>query len=246
MTAYPEDQCHAAPPLALLGLEPLRAAMEYVSTRLMDRSALPIGDGHPVVLFPGLAAHRTTVAPLKTCCEDLGYAACDWGRSFNTGPQGEIEAWLDTLVDEVDEVTQRHGRAASLVGWSLGGIYAREIARKKPDLVRQVITLGTPFAGGGQSTNAALVYRLLSGQSPTLDDAWAERLRTTPPVPTTSVYSRTDGVVAWQSCRESETARSQSIEVRASHCGLIWHPEVWQVVADRLAQPEGRWRRYRG
>lgn len=240
-----EPTSHHAPPLALLGMEPLRAAMEYLSARLMDRSALPIGDGHPVVLFPGLAAHRNTMAPLRTCCEELGYAACDWGRSFNTGPQGEIEAWLNTLVDEVDEVAQRHGRAASLVGWSLGGIYAREIARKKPALVRQVITLGTPFASGGQGTNAALVYRLLSGQSPRLDAAWAARLRATPPVPTTAVYSRTDGVVAWRACREREGARSQSIEVRASHCGLIWHPEVWHVVADRLAQPEGRWRRYR-
>jgi dienelactone hydrolase len=234
----------APPPLALLGLEPIRAAMEYVSTRLMDRRALPVGDGHPVILFPGLAAHRATVAPLKTCCEELGYAACDWGRGFNTGPRGDVEQWLDVLADEVGDLTRRHGRAASLIGWSLGGFYAREIARKRPRIVRQVITLGTPFAAAGEGTHVTWIYRLLSGQPSQLDRGFAQRLRETPPVPTTSIYSRTDGVIAWQACREVESARSQNIEVQASHCGLIWHPQVWAVVADRLASPEGRWRRY--
>lgn len=234
----------ASPPLALFGVEPLRASLEYLSGRFADRGRLPIGDGHPVILFPGLAAHKSTVSPLRSCCEQLGYAACDWGRTFNTGPRGDVDAWLDTLVSETEEVVRRHGRKASLIGWSLGGIYAREIARKKPALVRQVITLGTPFASGGEGTNVAWIYRLLSGQPARIGDALAARLRATPPVPTTSIYTRTDGVVAWQACLEAETPRSQSIAVEASHIGLICNPAVWHVVADRLAQPERRWRRY--
>jgi hypothetical protein len=85
---------------------------------------------------------------------------------------------------------------------------------------------------------------MLSGQSPRIDPAFSARLRATPPVPTTSIYSRTDGVVAWQACREARGPRSENVEVDASHIGLVCHPKVWRVVADRLAQPEGRWRRW--
>jgi hypothetical protein len=236
----------ASPSLALLGLEPVRAALEYMGARLMDRSALPSGDGHPVVIFPGLAADKSAIEPLKGCCLDLGYAAYDWGRGLNMGPRGDIEAWLDELAAHVQSVACLHERRVSLIGWSLGGIYAREIARKLPDAVRQVITLGSPFAGDGDATNVGWLYRLLSGQVPKVDEALSQRLRSTPPVPTTSIYSRSDGVVAWEACREAEGHPwAENIEVEASHIGLVWHPKVWAVVADRLSQPEGEWRPYR-
>jgi alpha-beta hydrolase superfamily lysophospholipase len=235
----------SAPSLALFGLEPLRFVMEYASVRFMDRQALPRGDGHPVVLFPGLGADHTALGPLVECCRGLGYAASDWGRGVNTGPRGDVDAWFDALGPDVEAVAERLGRKVSLIGWSLGGIYAREIARRRPAAVRQVITLGTPFAGSGEHTNVGWIYKLLSGHSPRIDPALTARLRATPPVPTTSIYSRTDGVVAWQACLEARGPRAENVEVEASHIGLVCHPKVWRVVADRLAQPEGHWQRYK-
>src|SRR5258706_7782822 len=148
-----------APPLSLLGMEPVRAALEYAGMRWMNKSGLPKGDGHPVVIFPGLATDRTSIAPLKGFLERLGYAAFDWGRGFNTGPQGDVDAWLAELAAHVDELTAAQARRISLVGWSLGGIYARETAHTLRRRVRQVITIGTPFAGSAAQTNAGWGYR---------------------------------------------------------------------------------------
>lgn len=235
----------AVPPLALLGLEPMRAALEFLGSRLMDVDALPRGDGHPVVIFPGLGVDEAAVAPLQRCCQALGYVAYDWGRGFNSGPQGDFEDWLDELCDGVLEVSSMHeDRSVSLIGWSLGGIYAREIARKIPDCVRQVITLGTPFAAEGDVTNVGWLYRLLNGGPSRLQTDLAWRLRETPPVPVTSIYSRSDGIVAWGACREVEGRYAENVEVEASHIGLACHPRVWAVIADRLAQPEDEWRPY--
>jgi pimeloyl-ACP methyl ester carboxylesterase len=245
-----------APSLALLGVEPFRAALEYAGMRLMDREALPEGDGHPVIIFPGLGADKRSLEPLRNCCEALGYAVYDWEQGFNTGPHGDIDAWLHNLAQHVRGVTTLHNRRATLIGWSLGGIYAREIAKLHPKLVRQVITLGTPFGSRGEGTNVAWLYRLLNGEAPFIDEQLAERLRSTPPVPTTSIYSRTDGVVAWQICRitgdregeaegDSELdCEAENVEVDGSHMGLPWNPQVLRIVADRLAQPEGAWQRH--
>jgi len=235
----------AAPSLALLGVEPFRAALEYAGMRLMDRETLPEGDGHPVIIFPGLASDQRALEPLRNCCEALGYAVYDWEQGFNVGPRGDVDAWLHNLAEHVGGVAALHNRRVSLIGWSLGGIYAREIAKLRPALVRQVITLGAPFAARGDDTNAAWLYRLLNGAAPFVDDRLSERLRDTPPVPTTAIYSRSDGVVAWQTCvLDGEDDEAENIEVEGSHIGLPWNPQVLRVVADRLAQSEGAWRRH--
>jgi hypothetical protein len=246
MTTTTLDTTFGAPPLSLLGMEPVRAALEYTGMRLMNKSELPKGDGHPVVIFPGLATDRTSIAPLKRFLERLGYAACDWGRGFNTGPQGDVDAWLAALTAHVDEFTAAQARRISLVGWSLGGIYAREIAKTLRRRVRQVITIGTPFAGSAEQTNVGWVYRLVNGQAPVLDEGLMARLRTAPEVPTTSIYSRSDGVVAWQACVQAGDApHIDNVEIDGSHCGLGWNPKVLAVIADRLRQPEHGWQRYR-
>ncbi len=236
---------NTAPDWTLLGTEPIRAAFEYARMRLMDKTTLPRGDGHPVVIFPGLAADHRSTGPLKDLCGQLGYAAYDWGRGFNTGPQGDVDAWLDALASHVSEMTASHRQTISLIGWSLGGIYAREIAKKLRARVRQVITIGTPFAGTAQQTHAAWVYRLLNGQHPVFGEALMARLRTAPNVPTSSVFSRSDGVVAWQSCIQGgNRADTENIEVDGSHCGLGWNAHVLSVIADRLQQPEDGWQRH--
>lgn len=235
-----------APPLTLLGLEPLRAALEYARMRLMDASDMPQGDGHTVIVFPGLASDRHATAPLTSFCESLGYDAYDWGRGFNTGPRGEPNAWLDELAEHVSTLAPTTSADLSLIGWSLGGIYAREVAKRLRTRVRQVITIGTPFAGGSDDTHAGLVYRLLSGQKPVLDERMRRQLVTAPAVPTTSIYSRTDGVVAWQACIQPGQRRdTENLEVQGSHCGLGWNASVLQIVADRLSQARGQWKPYR-
>lgn len=245
MTSIPDPASAGAPPLSLLGLEPLRAAWEYAHMRLLDASGFPRGDGHTVVVFPGLASDKHATAPLTSFCEGLGYEAYDWGRGFNTGPRGEPNGWLDELAEHVCALAPDRTQDLSLIGWSLGGIYAREVAKRLRPRVRQVITIGTPFASGGDDTHAGLVYRILSGQKPMLDSAMRKQLLTPPDVPTTSIYSRTDGVVAWQACIQPEQRRDiQNVEVEGSHCGLGWNPTVLGVIADRLAQPSNRWRPY--
>ncbi|NRF70229.1 alpha/beta fold hydrolase [Aquincola sp. S2] len=238
----------AAPPsIGLFGIEPWRALYEYVGMRLMDQDKMPPGDGHPVVMFPGLASDRHALMPLRKCCESLGYTVYDWEQGFNTGPPAAIEPWLGALADHVRSIARRHGgRRASLLGWSLGGVYAREVAKLAPRCTRHVITLGTPFAGTGRENNVAWIYRLLNGERPMIDEALAARLRTNPPVPTTSIYSRTDGIVAWQACLLEEADQAENVEVDGSHVGLGWNAAVLRIVADRLAQREGAWQRWSG
>jgi pimeloyl-ACP methyl ester carboxylesterase len=128
----------------------------------------------------------------------------------------------------------------SLIGWSLGGIYARELAKLHPALARCVVTLGTPFTGHPKATNAWRIYELLSG-SKVGDAALMEQIRTPPPVPTTSIYSRSDGIVSWRCSLNEPGALVENIEVPASHVGMGANPFVLYAVADRLAQPIGRW-----
>jgi pimeloyl-ACP methyl ester carboxylesterase len=138
-----------------------------------------------------------------------------------------------------------HEQPATLIGWSLGGLYAREIGKLMAPRLRQVITIGTPFNAEADHTNAGWLFRLLSGSSAVLDPALSRRLRTPPPLRTTSIYSRTDGVVAWQTCRHARRSKLvHDIEVDGSHIGMGWNREVLDAVTDRLGQAPGPWRQY--
>ena len=201
-----------------------------------------VGDGHPVVVYPGLGGGAFTTSHLRSFLKDSGFTAHDWGGGVNTGPEGIFDDWLGSLDDRVRELHRSHGRKVSLVGWSLGGVYAREIAKRCPDSVRQVITLGTPFASLGGGNHAGTVFKLLNRDRAHLPPELQTRLRERPPVPTTSVYSKTDGIVSWRGCIEKKTERSESVEVSASHLGMVTHPQVLRVIVDRLSQPEGQWR----
>ncbi len=234
------------PPLALLGAEPWRAAWEYVSHALDSRASPTAADGHPVVLFPGLGSDGKALAPLRRHCIALGYDVIDWGRGFNTGPQGDVDAWLAGLAAHTAALLAPRLQSATLLGWSLGGLYAREVAKLMGPRVRQVITIGTPFNAQADHTNVGWVFRLLNGSPPVFDPRLTDRLRTAPGVPTSSIYSRSDGVVAWQTCTHHEAAaHAEDIEVTSSHLGMGWNPAVLAVVADRLAQTPGHWKPYR-
>jgi pimeloyl-ACP methyl ester carboxylesterase len=236
----------APPPLPLLALEPMRAAIELVAGQFAG--TLPrLGDGHPVIVYPGLAANGWSTIALRHAIDTAGFRSYDWRQGFNRGPRGDIGEWLAELDGMLREVHARHGRRVSLVGWSLGGIYARELAKHAPQRVRHVVTLGTPFGASPDSTHAGRIWRLLSGRDGALPPPLQRRLRECPPVPTTSIYSRSDGIVPWQGCLQPDGPQAENIAVdSASHLGMGTHPTVLRILVDRLAQPEGRWQRYAG
>jgi pimeloyl-ACP methyl ester carboxylesterase len=173
----------------------------------------------------------------------LRYDAHGWELGLNMGPTPTLR---EKLLARFTALRALHdGRRVSLVGWSLGGIYARELARAHPDQVRIVITLATPFRDIS-ATHAARLVGLRPGGRPLREARELhEHLRRPLPVPATSIYSRTDGIVAWRSCLEEEGPGRESVEVACSHTGMGFHPEALAVIADRLAQPEGAWRPYR-
>ena len=202
-------------------------------------SLAPRGDGHPVLVLPGLVASDTSTRPLRGFLRNRGYAVSGWRQGRNLGLRDGVQ---HAMVDLVHELNDTHGRKISLVGWSLGGLYARQLAKMMPDRVRSVITLGSPFAGGPKATNAWRVYEMASGRSAEEEDhRFGGSLSETPPVPTTAIFSRTDGICAWQGCMEKTSATSESIEVEGSHCGMGHNPAVVYAVADRLSQSEGTW-----
>jgi pimeloyl-ACP methyl ester carboxylesterase len=224
--------------MALESRAPLELGASLLAAPLLRRA--PYGDGHPVLVFPGLVTGDLTTAVLRQFLSSQGYAACAWEQGINFGPRpGVIERCLERL----QALRAEHGTPVSLIGWSLGGVYARELAKMAPDDVRLVVTLGTPFTGHPKATNAWRIYEFASGQK-LVEDARLASLKETPPVPTTSIYSRTDGIVAWRCSVEEETGFSENIEVHASHFGIGMNPTALYAIADRLAQPEGKWRRF--
>lgn len=231
------------PSRLLLSLES-RALFElggfFASLPLLNMA--PSGDGHPVLILPGLIASDVSTRPLRGFLRSRGYRAHGWKLGRNFGPRDGVERGM---IDRVVELQRRYDRKVSLVGWSLGGVYARQLAKAMPEAVRQVITLGSPFGGSPRATNAWRIYEMTSGSSvdaPPTD--FAHSLAAPPPVPTTAIWSRSDGICAWQICREVEASQAENIEVEGSHCGLGHNPAVVYAVADRLAQPEGQWRKF--
>jgi hypothetical protein len=230
-----------APPWSLLAVEPLRALFDALSAAA-GCEALPVGDGHPVVVYPGLGGSAFATAHLRAFLKDSGFTVHDWEGGVNTGHTGALDDWLAGLEERVRELHRRHERTVSLVGWSLGGVYAREIAKRCPESVRQVITLATPFNSLGQGNHAGAFYQWFRPEPTHLPPEVEARLAECPPVPTTSIYSKTDGIVAWRGCIARRSDRAESVEVSASHLGMVSHPQVLRIIANRLAQPEGGWR----
>ena len=202
-------------------------------------SMSPRGDGHPVLVIPGLATDDSATLPLQSLLRDLGYAAYGWSNGVNDGRWDVLDSHL---THHLERLRQRHDAPVSLIGWSMGGLYARELAKQVPQHVRQVIMLGSPFVGDPRVNNIQLIPSLGGEQTAAEDMQRRDTLHQPPPVPTTSIFSRTDGLVSWQCCVEEDGPQVENIEVDASHWGLVHHPAALYAIADRLAQPEGQWR----
>ena len=186
----------------------------------------PRGDGHPVLVLPGFGASDGSTAVLRGFLSSLGYRSQTWNLGINRGPG--MPNLLTNLANRLEEVFTAAGeRKVSFVGWSMGGVYARLLAHHHPRKVRQVITLGSPFAVGRRST--ASPVRLLAGEP-------------LPDIPSTAVFSKTDAVVPWHLATQQPTEIAENVEVYASHIGLGFNPAVLYAAADRLAHRDGQWR----
>ena len=231
-----------APAFSLLASEPARGLVDLLVSRA-PKAPRAVGDGHRVIVYPGLGAGEWSTMRLRSTLAAAGFESVDWGFGLNRGPRGRVSQWLDRLAAAVEAERASDGRRVSLVGWSLGGIYAREIARAVPHAVRQVVSLGSPFGAEADATHAGWLYRILSGAKPPRSRRYLQELKRPLPVPSTSVFSKADGIVPWQGCLQQEGPRSENVEVRGvSHLGLGTHRAVLALVAERLAQPEGRWK----
>jgi pimeloyl-ACP methyl ester carboxylesterase len=191
----------------------------------------PRGDGSAVIDLPGWQAPEDTGAPIRAFLRWLGYDAHGWGLGANRGDPRASATRLERLVHELTDTTSR---PVALVGWSLGGVIARELARRMPGEVRHVVTYGSPVVGGPAHT---VMGRMYDEQDLLRISEFGRRLDSRAPiqVPITAIFSRRDGVVAWQACIDHSSPHVEHFEVSSPHLGLGIDPDVWSVAARRLA-----------
>jgi len=231
------------PGLGLL-LAEARGIFEFNASLLLSPLLMraPRGDGHPVLTLPGFLASDLSMAPMRRYLSQIGYDTHAWRMGRNVGGIMRTRA---ALRDRLAEIHASSGRKVSIVGWSLGGVYARDLALQAPEMVRYVITLGSPFANDVRATNATRLYEALSGEAVEDNSELRRAISGDLPVPATSIYSRSDGIVNWRTCLLCPSDTAENIEVHfASHVGLGVNPAALWAVADRLAQGEGQFRQF--
>jgi pimeloyl-ACP methyl ester carboxylesterase len=234
-----------APPLPLYLTEVPRAAGDFALYRaaLPLAPLLPRGDGHPVLVLPGLLADDRSTRIMRTTLRRLGYRVHGWRLGRNIGPTAACIADMHALVVDLH---QRYGQPITIIGWSLGGIFARQLARDEARRVRQVITLGSPFKlASSDQSRAHKVYQRYAHLHVQDVQLPLEHQAIPLTVPATSLYSKLDGIVAWTACLESPGSRAENIAVLASHLGIGHHPAALYAIADRLAQEDGTWAPFR-
>ena len=235
------------PPSMLLALsEGGRAMGDYALQKICQHplQCAPNGDGHAVVLCPGFLSDEDSMLSLSRFISSRGYDVYSWGLGRNMGPG--IDGSTGTELERrVNSVYEQSGGEVTLVGWSLGGIIAREVAKRVPDQVRQVVMLGSLISGQLESSNLAWLYQMVAGP---IDpegmsmDAYRRRLQIPPAVPSTSIFSKADGIVAWRGCLEPKGPLTDNIEVYSSHSGMGVNPFALYAVADRLVEHKKTWK----
>jgi len=225
------------PSIFLFMIEFVRSWVERIQSWSFRRNYEParLGDGHAVLVIPGIIAHDFQMEPLRRMLDRLGYRTYAWEMGFNLADLEEI----DILEKKIVKLHQDTGQKVSVIGWSLGGIYARDLARRHPDKIRQIFTLGSPFRGITKPTRASWVVHALKGNLEELIDLeWIKALENPTQVLTTSIYSKSDGVLPWSYCFDSvEDESHRNLEVVSSHLGFPHNREVLKIIADYL--PDG-------
>jgi pimeloyl-ACP methyl ester carboxylesterase len=205
---------------------------ELASLRRGGRKLLGIEKAlhpQPVMLLPGFGAHPNRMRPMAEALTQAGHEVHEWGLGFNFGPNREN---FEFLMRRVGSLARRHRVPVTLVGWSLGGLFAREIARRQPASVGKVVTMGTPFSGDPRANNAWRAYQVVTGHSvnaPPIDCDFSEK----PPVPTIALWSPRDGVIHPRSACGWPHERDRAVAIRCSHLGFASDP---RVIAEVLRQ----------
>ncbi len=252
-TPLPQRHPHQGPPHLMHQLLEWRALGEaaLLPWSLPLLANAPLGDGHPVLLMPGFMGDEGSLIALKTFLANRGYAVETWGFGRNVGFRSRH---AQALEQKIRFLHHQSGRKVSLVGWSLGGVFALYGAHQAPECVRCVVTLGSPVSVGDEGSQSPAIvkalYRLIAhpmGPNAHSMQPKAKKVREREPLPLpmSCLYSLTDGVVPPQEATiDGDAARHENIRVAGSHTGLGFNPLVLAIVADRLAQPEGQWRPY--
>ena len=190
---------------------------------------LPRGD-QTVMAFPGFGTGDAFTLPLRSALRALGHTPFGWGFGVNTG---EVEEMLDSVTLSVEQRAEQTGARLALIGWSLGGIFAREVARDRPDLVTQVITYGTPIFGGPRFTRGAKVY----GEDKVSQIEVVVNERNLIPIqrPITAFHTEADAIVDWRACIDTISPDVENIKVQSTHIGMGIDPDVWEIIGRRLA-----------
>jgi hypothetical protein len=190
------------------------------------------GSGEPVIVLPGFGASNTSTVPLRSYLSWLGYEVHGWDLGRNTG---NVRQLLPGVVDQVRQVHRRSDSPVNIIGWSLGGVIAREVAREHPASVRQVVTMGSPVVGGAKYTSLGGMFENRGVDLDVMEATIAARESTPISVPVTSIYSKNDGIVGWQASIDRHTPQVEHFEVRTTHLGLGISPDVFKIVARKLA-----------
>jgi pimeloyl-ACP methyl ester carboxylesterase len=225
----------AAPPPSLLALE-ARVLFEAARFTFIGPNlrGIPQGSGQPVMIIPGFGTNDMATLPLRSALIKLGFNAYGWDFGTNLGMRSKIKTGL---VKRLEQLNEHYDAPITLIGWSLGGVFAREIARHQPQLIKRVITLGSPINGHPDGNNMVTLFRIANrGKTVKPDIEGFIKRRIPPPVPCTAIYTRSDGIVTWSCALETEAAHTESVEVHGSHMGLVFNRQVLKVIAERLVQ----------
>ncbi len=230
-------------PSLILGLtEGVRAMVDfgwYLPYRVFNKKE-ENGDGHPVLILPGFLGSDFSTIPLRSFIHKLGHKVYGWGAGRNYANTN----YVDLLIEKVERIYKRHQEPITIVGWSLGGIYARQIAKHNPDIIRQIIVMGSPFKGLTEPNNLNWMYELLKKSkivTEELDEELKADIPKPAPVPTTAIFTKEDGVVPWELCLEEQDNWHQNVQVRGSHLGLGVNPLVLEIIEDRLKLDKSNW-----
>lgn len=205
-----------------------------IAAPLLPVVQIPAGRGEPVMVLPGFLAHDLTTIRLRRSLARAGYLVQGWGLGFNLGARADL---LDRLTGRISALAEAAGQPVVLVGWSLGGVFAREVAKLIPEHVRLVMTLGSPFSGDPRANNAWRLYELVNDHPVDAPPIEAQ-LSAKPPVPTVALWSRRDGIIP-PACAAGETGeRDRAVEVQCRHLGFASAPSgiraIGRVLADFL------------
>ncbi len=241
------DVTGARPPAIAYAIAELpRALLEFASLLpahiFLGRA--PRGDGHPVITLPGYRSDDTAMLAMRRYLTRWGYDPYPWGLGTNLGVGYHRLDYEERLLDKLERIVRKRGKPATLIGWSQGGVIGREVAKQRPDLVRQIITLGSPIADAPRATTLFRIFERTSEEEISNELMSFLREVSTPlnDVRCICIYSASDGVVSPEIAQDVVSPNVENIRVSSSHLGMTVNPAVLFVIADRLAQPEDDWK----